>query len=163
MTNQTMKHVRETLADTQHEIWSHWMRYVFLICPRNEDGSVTIPANSVERWQQQMNTPYAELAEREQASDLEQADKVIAAIQITASDAAWTQEWPTQAGLYWLYGKWDRRCHAPELRLVRVYQDDQDDTWHYKLHDQWSSLYPSSSEGVHWLPVQSPALPAEIR
>lgn len=67
----------EKLADLQHEIWSHWMKYLFEVSIQNEDGSVTIPAEKVTRWKRQMNTEYADLSTREQKSDIEQAIKVI--------------------------------------------------------------------------------------
>ena len=67
----------EKLADLQHEIWSHWMKYLFVVSIQNEDGSVTIPAEKVIRWKRQMNTAYADLSEKEQKSDIEQAVKVI--------------------------------------------------------------------------------------
>ncbi len=69
--------VRERLADVQHAIWAHWMRYQFSVCQRNEDGSMTIPADKAERWMRQMETSYADLTEQERESDREQADKVI--------------------------------------------------------------------------------------
>lgn len=71
---------REVLADVQHAIWAHWMRYVFSICPQNDDGSVTIPADKVTRWKRQVDTLYVDLTEKEKDSDRSQADKVIHAI-----------------------------------------------------------------------------------
>ena len=72
--------VREILADVQHEIWSHWMEYLFSLCPEVE-GSVMetryIPHDLVKRWTRQMNTPYSELSEKEKDSDRDQAKKVI--------------------------------------------------------------------------------------
>jgi len=70
--------LREQLADVQHNIWSHWMRWMFTVGVFNEDGTWTMPAVKVERWQRQMDTPYNELTEREKDSDREQADKVLA-------------------------------------------------------------------------------------
>lgn len=69
--------LREKLADVQHEIWSHWMKWQFSCCQQNSDGSLTIPAVKVERWQRQMNTSYNDLSFAEQESDREQADKVL--------------------------------------------------------------------------------------
>jgi hypothetical protein len=69
--------VLEKLADCQHEIWSHWMKYLFSVSTENEDGSVTLPAEKVNRWQRQMNTKYANLSPKEQRSDLEQAMKIM--------------------------------------------------------------------------------------
>lgn len=67
----------EKLAELQHEIWSHWMKYLFEVATQNKDGSVTIPAEKAARWKRQMNTEYADLSPREQKSDIEQAIKVI--------------------------------------------------------------------------------------
>ena len=70
------------IANTQHEIWSHWMRYQFSVCVDNGDGSLTIPREKVERWTRQMNTSYFDLSEKEQASDIDQARKVFDAISL---------------------------------------------------------------------------------
>ena len=75
-----MDEPREYLASVQHDIWAHWTRYQFSVCRRNDDGSITIPADKVERWSRQMETPYSELSDREQESDRKQADKVLAAV-----------------------------------------------------------------------------------
>ena len=68
---------REKLADVQHDIWSHWMRWQFSCCKVNQDGSLTIPSDKVERWQRQMDTSYSSLSDNEQESDRHQADKII--------------------------------------------------------------------------------------
>ncbi len=69
---------REKIAAVQHEVWSHWMKYLFSVCVENEDGSCTIPADKVQRWTRQLNTPYNALMDKEKESDREQADKVLA-------------------------------------------------------------------------------------
>lgn len=80
MSNNLMNVIRERLADIQHQIWSHWMRYLFQICPRNADGSVTIPRDKVQRWTRQLETAYLLLPENEQESDKHQADRVVKAL-----------------------------------------------------------------------------------
>lgn len=70
----------EKFADLQHEIWSHWMKYLFEVSTQNENGSVTIPAEKAARWRRQMNTKYADLSTEEQKSDIEQANKIISLI-----------------------------------------------------------------------------------
>lgn len=70
----------EKIASVQHDIWSHWMTYLFEVSTLNKDGSVTIPADKVERWKRQMNTNYSELSNDEKKSDLEQAKKIITII-----------------------------------------------------------------------------------
>ncbi len=67
----------DRLADMAHEVWAHWMRYLFSVSIQNEDGSVTIPADKVERWKRQMDTNYYDLTGREQKSDINQAKKYL--------------------------------------------------------------------------------------
>lgn len=69
--------LKEVLAQTQHEIWSHWMSYQFSQCTFNENGDAIIPNNKVARWKRQLNTPYECLSEAERESDLNMADVVI--------------------------------------------------------------------------------------
>ena len=65
----------ERLSDQQHKIWAHWMRYQFSILTKNDDGSLTIPTEKVQRWTRQMDTAYSDLTEIEKESDREQARK----------------------------------------------------------------------------------------
>jgi hypothetical protein len=69
--------LREDLAALSHEIWAHWMTYLFNVGYGDTEGQYVIPADKVQRWMRQMKTPYAELSEEEKASDREQADKII--------------------------------------------------------------------------------------
>ncbi len=80
--------LREEIADVQHGIWSHWMNYQFSVCQYNEDGSVTIPADKVERWMRQQGSPYSALTDKERESDRHQADKVLEVLQPTLRDLA---------------------------------------------------------------------------
>ncbi|MFJ3673282.1 hypothetical protein ACIPSE_43170 [Streptomyces sp. NPDC090106] len=72
-----MDQLMEELADVEHERWSHWQRYVHSRCVRHSDGSLTIPAELVQRWESQMATPYAELSESEKESDREQVRRYL--------------------------------------------------------------------------------------
>lgn len=70
--------LREKLAEYSHDsAWSGWMKYMFSLCTPNEDGSMTIPAEKVERWTRQMNTLYVNLPEEEKESDRNEAKKMI--------------------------------------------------------------------------------------
>lgn len=62
----------EQLAATEHDRWGDWQRYMHEKCERNSDGSLTIPAWAVDRWERQIRTPYAALTEPEKESDREQ-------------------------------------------------------------------------------------------
>lgn len=77
------KELREDLAEYAHEAWSGWMKYMFSKGELNEDGTYTMPAWAVERWQRQMNAPYADLPETEKESDREEADKMLAIVGAT--------------------------------------------------------------------------------
>lgn len=76
--------LRERLAEYAHEAWSGWMKYMLSKCEyrhQNEpDGPriAVIPAESLEHWQRQMNTPYADLPENEKESDRKEADEMLA-------------------------------------------------------------------------------------
>lgn len=61
----------EKHAGVQHEIWSHWMKYLFSICKTSPSGSISIPITYVERWKEQITTPYHVLSEKEKESDRE--------------------------------------------------------------------------------------------
>jgi len=66
----------EKLADYAHSSWSHWMKYLFSKSEEQDDGSVVIPKDLVERWKRQMKTSYSELPEKEKASDRDEANKI---------------------------------------------------------------------------------------
>ena len=72
--------LRDILGATQHEIWAHWMEHLFSVSKYNRNGSVTIPAEKVTRWAEQMKTHYVFLSASEQESDKKQADKMIDAM-----------------------------------------------------------------------------------
>ena len=72
----------ESLAAIQHEIWSHWMRYLFASSHENADGSYTIPVDKARRWQRQMYVKYEDLTDDEKESDRDQARKIIRITQV---------------------------------------------------------------------------------
>ena len=67
----------EEKADKQHQIWAHWMKYMFSQCDFElpsvlsamENGSCIIPKEKVDRWMKQMNTDYKDLSLKEKQSD----------------------------------------------------------------------------------------------
>jgi len=68
----------EQLAAQEHERWAHWMTYLFSRGTFNADGTWTMPAWAVDRWQRQAATPYRELSEPEKDSDRAEAAKTLA-------------------------------------------------------------------------------------
>ena len=73
--------MREELAEYAHDAWGGWMKYLFEKSIPNADGTVTIPAWAVTRWQRQMNTQYKALPEGEKESDRLEADKMLAILE----------------------------------------------------------------------------------
>lgn len=76
----------EDLAVIQHEIWAHWMKYLFSKCSEQElfengkyfkTGNLVINKDLVEHWKRQIETPYSELTEQEKQSDRNQVEKFI--------------------------------------------------------------------------------------
>lgn len=70
--------VRELLAAYAHDAWSGWMEYLFTQSGGNQtNGTVSIPAELVERWRRQMTTAYPSLPDHEQESDRKEADRML--------------------------------------------------------------------------------------
>lgn len=67
----------ESLAEAEHDRWSHWQRYLHSKAKRNSDGSLSIPRDLVERWERLMATPYQQLSEREKESDRDQVRRYL--------------------------------------------------------------------------------------
>lgn len=66
--------LREKFAAQTHASWSGWMEHLFRFGQLLNTGQFAIDADKVERWKRQMQTPYAELTDAEQASDRTEAD-----------------------------------------------------------------------------------------
>lgn len=62
----------ERLAFIEHERWCDWQRWMHKIGTRNPDGSLTLNAVDVARWDRQIETVYSELSEQEKESDRDQ-------------------------------------------------------------------------------------------
>ena len=71
---------REKIAAAVHESWAHWMDHLFRQCESDGSGGMVIPAQLVERWQRQIETPYDALSVEEQALDLKEADRILKAV-----------------------------------------------------------------------------------
>lgn len=67
----------EELADLCHRQWSGWMYHLFKSGTLNDDGTFTMDADKVERWNRQALTPYVALSESEQESDRKEARKFL--------------------------------------------------------------------------------------
>jgi len=68
----------EGLAALAHAQWSGWMRHLFSLSKKQDDGSVIIPAGLVARWEKQMQTPYEMLSFDEQELDRVEGRRVLA-------------------------------------------------------------------------------------
>lgn len=86
MTSQERLDLRERLAASEHERWSHWMQYLFSRCARREDGAYIIAPHDVTWWEQLIVTPYKDLTERSKNSDRKVADEVLAILSATCED-----------------------------------------------------------------------------
>jgi len=71
------KETIEELSHVEHASWSKWMKYLFSVSKENEDGSVTIPKDKVNRWKKQMKTDYKDLTNKEKESDRKEVRKFI--------------------------------------------------------------------------------------
>lgn len=73
--------ITDELAAAEHERWAHWQRFVHDQASRQPDGSLRLPAELVERWERQIETPFADLTEKEKESDREQVRRYLPIIE----------------------------------------------------------------------------------
>ena len=55
----------ELLSSKEHQRWAKWQKYLHSCCIENQDGSLTIPKDKVDRWTRQIKTDYENLSEKE--------------------------------------------------------------------------------------------------
>lgn len=67
----------EKLAVVEHERWAHWQKFVHESGIRQNDGSILLTKELVDRWERQIATSYDNLTEREKESDREQVRKYL--------------------------------------------------------------------------------------
>lgn len=67
----------DDLAALEHQRWAHWQSYLHRQCIRGADGSLTIPAELVARWEKQTALSYSDLSDEEQDSDREQVGQYL--------------------------------------------------------------------------------------
>ena len=72
-----MDKIKEKLSDIEHQRWADWQRYLHSKCRVLHDGSLNISSELVEHWERQIETPYAELTEKEKDSDREQVARYL--------------------------------------------------------------------------------------
>ena len=73
------------MAAYAHKAWSGWMVYLFEKSKKNKDGTMTIPAMSVDRWERQAVTSYSNLPEGEKASDRKEAKEILGIVNIATT------------------------------------------------------------------------------
>jgi len=76
------KNLKEEVASLVHEIWAEWWRYqkthtISLYYNEKDPEGLRIDPHKVTRWNRQASTPYEELSEEEQTSDLDIADRYL--------------------------------------------------------------------------------------
>jgi hypothetical protein len=77
ITDQALDAMLDELAAIEHERWAHWQRYVHEQGVLERDGSLTIPAELVARWERQITTHYEDLSEAEKNSDKDQVARYL--------------------------------------------------------------------------------------
>ena len=156
---------REALADYAHAAWSGWMKYQFSKAELQPDGTWTMPAWAVERWQRQMNTPYAELPEEEKASDRKEADEMLAIVgagiaqAVAAERARWHNIETTPAPNGIDVEGWDSQYKRPVIinsSFQAVSEEGEEKAW--ALWTEYQDDYPVSMGGTisHWRYIVPP-------
>ena len=71
--------LREQLAAIEHERWADWQKWCHKVLRENNPSPEI--GDVLERWDRQIETPYAKLSEKEKDSDREQVDRYLPLIQ----------------------------------------------------------------------------------
>lgn len=71
------KTLLEQLAAIEHERWAHWQRFMHGKGERKPDGSLVLPPDLVAKWERLIETPYAQLTDKEKESDREQVKRYL--------------------------------------------------------------------------------------
>lgn len=98
--------LKEKLAAIEHERWSDWQKYVHGLMEHHDDPmreEMVLDAGWYYRWQKQINTPYAELTDKEKASDMEQVDRYWNLIEKFISDTVARAEIEARIGMVEYY------------------------------------------------------------
>lgn len=85
-TDQIIDGLIDALANIEHARWAKWQRYLHSKAVKRPDGSLVIPAELVERWERQIETPYQLLTEDEKESDREQVREYLHVIKDALRD-----------------------------------------------------------------------------
>lgn len=72
-TPEDKQQIREKLAAIEHERWADWQKWCHKVIRQNDPNLQT--ENVLMRWDKQIETPYADLSEKEKQSDREQVDR----------------------------------------------------------------------------------------
>lgn len=75
--NRVLESCVEELASREHARWSHWQSYLHSKGTKQADGSLLLPSELVQRWEEQARTDYEDLSHEEQESDREQVRKYL--------------------------------------------------------------------------------------
>lgn len=76
----TLEELKEKLAAIEHERWADWQKWCHQVI--RENGPNLQTENVLMRWDRQIETPYAELSEKEKQSDREQVDRYLPLINL---------------------------------------------------------------------------------
>jgi hypothetical protein len=77
----------ERLAALEHERWAKWQNYLHSFLTWNNDIQAWVLQHEwKDRWQMQINTPYAMLSEKEKESDREQVRPYLKLLQSQAEE-----------------------------------------------------------------------------
>jgi hypothetical protein len=82
-----MSDLIERLADAEHASWARWMEYLFSTCIPGPYGTLILQPENIEHWRRQIETPYADLSEREKQSDRDEVAHIMPFIEAALAES----------------------------------------------------------------------------
>ncbi len=163
-----MSEQREQLAALAHEQWAGWMAHLFRKCVK-QDGGWWMPAESAQRWERQVATPYVALSEAEKDSDRKEADRVLSLLhQSQAEPCVWRDIATIPKDRWvWVAASEGKRPRSPQGRLAAAVWDADMQMFYNGLgwygteqflmiHTHWSEMPQPPAPPSHPLQVQRP-------
>lgn len=83
MSNTLRKELREILAEQEHATWASWQKWVHkqgIWVKVGKGDMLALPSETIDRWEREISTPYANLSEAEKDLDRKEVDKILPTI-----------------------------------------------------------------------------------
>ena len=124
-----IKEFVEKGADLEHQRWSKWQSYVFSLCKKNKDGSLTISKERVAHWEKEIATPYSELTEKLKEYDREETRQYIPLLKEALDEQQKIEDERYAKAFSKGYGEGRADMKEEVKEIIKELEDTNEDVW----------------------------------